>query len=75
MQIEDKYLLTIRREVVNEVALDLLQGAEKAMKVHGKDPDALAILVLAFEKAIRNINDRIAPSFWPALLALLKTKV
>lgn len=67
-----KYIDATRKDAVDNVATAIVSGVSKAMTTHGDDPDALPIIVLGFETAIREIERGINPAFRLALIDRLR---
>ena len=58
-------------QAVQDVASSLLRAAGEVMRVHGNDPNSLAIVSAGFAMAIQQIEKSIDPAFRLALLAQL----
>lgn len=63
----DHYLQAARTDAVQDLAAALIGATDKVMRLHGKDPLAMSIVVLGYAKAIEIINERIHSEFIEAL--------
>jgi hypothetical protein len=58
-------------QAVQDIASALLKAAGEVMKVHGNDPNSLAIVSAGFAMAIKEIDKNIDPAFARCLVAQL----
>ncbi|HEX5508782.1 MAG TPA: hypothetical protein VFX37_09785 [Pseudolabrys sp.] len=66
------YADTVRRDVIDEIAKDIGECLRRAGKVHGDDPKFVAIIGLAFERVIRDIERDVHPNFRRVLVKRLQ---
>lgn len=58
-------------QAVQDISAAMLKGAGEALKVHGDDPTAPAIVAAAFCLAVETIEKHVDPNFRKMLMLLL----